>query len=58
MTSIEIRCPCCDNRINVQTDSSGNSTAFLFDKTPILQSELAKKYGIELGIVENEVKNE
>lgn len=56
MTEIKIKCPCCNNKIEIQVDSSGNTTAFLLDKTPISQSELAEKYGIELGIVESESK--
>lgn len=50
-SNIVILCPCCGEKIEIQFDSSGNPTAFLLDKKPISQSELAK-YGIELGIVE------
>ena len=45
-------CPCCGEQLKISVDSSGNATAFLLDKKPISQSELAEKYGIELGIVE------
>lgn len=52
MNEYVINCPCCGKKIKVQVTSSGNSTAFLFEEKPISQSELAEKYGIELGIVE------
>ena len=47
-----VNCPCCGEQLKISIDSSGNATAFLLDKKPISQSELAEKYGIELGIVE------
>lgn len=53
-----ISCPCCGEKIKIQIDSSGNSTAFLLDRKPISQSDLSR-HGIELGIVEGgEYKNE
>ena len=53
MNEYVINCPCCGEKIKVQISSSGYSTAFLFGEKPISQSELAEKYGIELGIVES-----
>ena len=50
-----INCPCCNHKIKIQVDSSGNATAFLLEETKISQEELFQKCGIELGIVESEV---
>ena len=52
MNEYIVNCPCCGEQLKISIDSSGNITAFLLDKKPISQSELAEKYGIELGIVE------
>ena len=52
MNEYIVNCPCCGEQLKISIDSSGNATAFLLDKKPISQSELAEKYGIELGIVE------
>ena len=52
MNECIVNCPCCGEQLKISIDSSGNATAFLLDKKPISQSELAEKYGIELGIVE------
>ena len=52
MNEYIVNCPCCGGQLKIFIDSSGNVTAFLLDKKPISQSELAEKYGIELGIVE------
>ena len=52
MNEYIVNCPCCGEQMKISIDSSGNATAFLLDKKPISQSELAEKYGIELGIVE------
>ena len=52
MNAYIVNCPCCGEQLKISIDSSGNATAFLLDKKPISQSELAEKYGIELGIVE------
>ena len=52
MNEYIVNCPCCGEQLKISIDSSGNVTAFLLDKKPISQSELAEKYGIELGIVE------
>lgn len=57
MNEYIVNCPCCDNKIRIQIDSSGNATAFLLDKNSISQEELANKFGIELGIVEHEEVN-
>ena len=52
MNEYIVNCPYCGEQLKISIDSSGNATAFLLDKKPISQSELAEKYGIELGIVE------
>lgn len=52
-----ISCPCCGEKIIIEVNGSGTPTAFLFEKIPISQSELAEKYGIELGIVKNDEPN-
>ena len=52
MNEYVVNCPCCNHKLKIQLDSSGNATAFLLEENPISQSELAEKYGIELGIVE------
>lgn len=52
-----ISCPCCGEKIIIEVNSSGTPTAFLFEKIPISQSELAEKYGIELGVVESGEQN-
>ena len=52
MNEYIVNCPCCGEQLKISIDSSGITTAFLLDKKPISQSELAEKYGIELGIVE------
>ena len=49
-----VRCPCCNEQIEISIDSSGIATAFLLDKNKISQNELFQKTGIELGIVESE----
>ena len=54
MNEYIIDCPCCKNKIRIQVDGSGNSTAFLFDENNISQEKLANNFGIELGIVEVE----
>lgn len=58
MSKYSIICPCCGEKINIQISNDGNSVAFLLDKKSISQSELSKKYGIELGVVESGVSNE
>lgn len=55
MSEYVANCPCCNNKLKIQLDSSGNATAFLLEKTKISQEELFQKCGIELGIVESEV---
>lgn len=55
MNEYVINCPCCNHKLKIQLDSSGNATAFLLEETKISQEELFQKYGIELGIVESEV---
>lgn len=50
MNDYVINCPCCGEKLKISIDSSGNTTAFLLDKNEISQEELAKKFGIELGI--------
>lgn len=55
MQEYVINCPCCDNRIRILINDSGEATAFLLDKNSISHKELSCKYGIELGIVEGEV---
>ena len=52
MNEYIVNCACCGEQLKISIDGSGNATAFLLDKKPISQSELAEKYGIELGIVE------
>ena len=52
MNEYIVNCPCCGEQLKISIDSSGNATDFLLDKKSISQSELAEKYGIELGIVE------
>lgn len=55
MNEYVVNCPCCNHKLKIQLDSSGNVTAFLLEETKISQEELFQKYGIELGIVESEV---
>ena len=55
MNEYIVNCPCCNHKLKIQVDSSGNTTAFLLEETKISQEELFQKYGIELGIVESEV---
>ena len=55
MNEYIIDCPCCNHKLKIQVDSSGNATAFLLEETKISQEELFQKCGIELGIVESEV---
>lgn len=55
MNEYVVNCPCCNHKLKIQLDSSGNATAFLLEETKISQEELFQKYGIELGIVESEV---
>ena len=55
MNEYVINCPCCNHKLKIQLDSSGNATAFLLEETKISQEELFQKCGIELGIVESEV---
>lgn len=55
MNEYIVNCPCCNHKIKIQVDSSGNATAFLLEETKISQEELFQKCGIELGIVESEV---
>lgn len=57
MNEYIIDCPCCNNKIQIQVDGSGNSTAFLFDENSISQKELFQRHGIELGIIESEVSD-
>lgn len=54
MNEYIIDCPCCNNKIQIQVDSSGNSTAFLLEENSIsrLRDELLQKCNIELGILE------
>lgn len=52
MKKFIIRCPCCNNQIEVQEDDSGNTSAFLVDKEPLSLSELFQECGIELGVIE------
>ena len=54
MNEYVVNCPCCNHKLKIQLDSSGNA-CFLLEETKILQEELFQKYGIELGIVESEV---
>lgn len=56
MNEYIVNCPCCEEKLNISIDSSGNATAFLLEETKISQEELFQKCGIELGIVESEVK--
>lgn len=51
-----ISCPCCNEKLKITISSSGTATAFLLEKNTISQEELFQKCGIELGIVESEVK--
>lgn len=51
-----INCPCCGEKLKIVFDDSGNPTVFLLEKYSISQEELSKKFGIEFGIVESEVK--
>lgn len=55
MNEYIVNCPCCNHKLKIQVDSSGNTTAFLLEETKISQEELFQKCGIELGIVESEV---
>lgn len=55
MNEYIVNCPCCNHKLKIQLDSSGNATAFLLEETKISQEELFQKCGIELGIVESEV---
>lgn len=55
MSEYVANCPCCNHKLKIQLDSSGNATAFLLEETKISQEELFQKCGIELGIVESEV---
>ena len=55
MSEYVVNCPCCNHKLKIQLDSSGNATAFLLEETKISQEELFQKCGIELGIVESEV---
>lgn len=55
MNEYIVNCPCCNHKLKIQVDSSGNATAFLLEETKISQEELFQKCGIELGIVESEV---
>lgn len=55
MNEYVVNCPCCNHKLKIQLDSSGNATAFLLEETKISQEELFQKCGIELGIVESEV---
>lgn len=53
MNEYIVNCPCCNHKLKIQVDSSGNATTFSLEETKISQSKLAEKYGIELGIVES-----
>lgn len=57
MNEYIINCPCCGEQLKIIVDNSGTATAFLLPKCTISQSELSKKFGIELG-VESEVNKE
>lgn len=54
MNEYIINCPCCGEQLKIIVYNSGTATAFLLSKCTISQSELSKKFGIELG-VESEV---
>ena len=55
MQEFIVNCPCCDNRIRILINDSGEATAFLLSTNNISHKELSRKYGIELGITEGEV---
>lgn len=55
MQEFIVNCPCCDNRIRILINDSGETTAFLLSTNNISHKELSRKYGIELGITEGEV---
>lgn len=56
MNEYFISCPCCNEKLKITISSSGTTTAFLLEENMISQEELFQKCGIELGIVESEVK--
>ena len=56
MNEYTISCPCCNEKLKITISSGGTATAFLLEENTISQKELFQKYGIELGIVESEVK--
>ena len=51
-----VNCPCCNNKMRISIDDSGNATAFLLEEKEISQDELFQNFGIELGITGSEVK--
>ena len=53
MNEYIISCPCCNEKLKIYVDSSGNPTAFLLKEKRISQEELSNIFGIELGIVES-----
>lgn len=59
MIEFNIVCPCCNEKILCQIDSDGNPHCFFIEEqSDMSQSELAKEYGIELGLVESEVSKD
>ena len=59
MNEYVINCPCCNHKLKIQLDSSGNTTAFLLEEKPISQSELAEKYGIDnINLVKDVMPND
>ncbi len=50
-----VNCPCCNNKISILINDSGEANVFLLDENNISHDELSRKYGIELGVRESGV---
>lgn len=48
-----VNCPCCEEKLKISIDGSGNATTFLLEQNKISQKKLSKDFDIELGIVES-----
>ena len=52
-----IRCPCCNEKIKVWFDDSGNYSAVIFNEFKKASKEQLRQKGIELGVLEGEVND-
>lgn len=49
MKQLTIRCPCCENKISIEMNDSGEFTRVFFNGEIITDNEAFEQYGICLG---------